>query len=233
MFSRIPVVYPCGNAGRFVSHELEVPRAEAFSFWSHAFGAAAAIPILVLLVLQAKGALAITSVAVYGATLILLFSSSAFHHTVGGLGPRWHAFSRRLDHIAIFLLIAGTYTPVSLITLGGAWGWSIFGVIWGLALAGVILKGITPHSPRWLTVTLYLVMGWIAVVAIWPLIQSMPFAGLMWMAAGGVWYSVGAVMYALKRPDPWPDHVGFHGVWHVFVLFGAACHGVMVWRYVV
>ncbi len=214
-------------------HAHAPPAAERFSFWTHAVSALAAIPVLVMLILQAEGALAITSVAVYGATLILLFSSSAFHHVVGTMGPKWHAISRRMDHIAIFLLIAGTYTPVSLLTLGGAWGWSIFGVIWGLGLGGVILKIVTPHSPRWITVGLYLGMGWIAVVAIWPLLQNMLFAGLMWMAAGGAAYTVGAVMYARKKPDPWPMHVGFHGIWHVFVMIGAGCHVVMTWLYVV
>ncbi len=214
-------------------HQLEVPEAEAFSFWTHAISAAAAIPVLVFLVLQAEGALEVTSITLYGASLILLFSSSAFHHTVGGLGPKWHAFSRRLDHIAIFLLIAGTYTPISLITLGGAWGWSIAGVVWGIALGGTILKIVTPHSPRWITVALYLIMGWVVVVAIWPLVQAMELAGLLWLLAGGLWYTVGAVMYARKKPDPWPKHVGFHGIWHVFVMAGAACHVVVVWLYVV
>ncbi len=214
-------------------HAHAPPKAERFSFWTHAVSAAAAIPVLIMLVLQAEGARATTSVAVYGGTLILLFSSSAFHHVVGTFGPKWHAFSRRLDHIAIFLLIAGTYTPVSLVTLHGPWGWSIFGVIWGIALGGVILKAITPHSPRWITTGLYLVMGWIALVAIWSLLQSMPTGGLLWMAAGGVWYSVGAVMYATKKPDPWPEHIGFHGIWHIFVMGGAACHVVMIWQYVV
>lgn len=209
-----------------------VAKAESFSFWTHALSAAAAVPVLVWMLNMADGAKATTAAAVYGATLILLFSSSAFHHVVGTMGPTWHQVSRRMDHIAIFLLIAGTYTPISLLVLPTAWGWSIFGTVWGLAAAGVVLKGITPHSPRGVTVALYLIMGWIAVVAIWPLSQNMPAAGLAWMAVGGAWYTVGAIMYASKRPDPWPARVGFHGLWHVFVMAGAACHVVMTIGYV-
>ncbi len=214
-------------------HDHAPPAAERFSFWTHAISALASIPVLVMLILQADGALEITSVSLYGASLILLFSSSAFHHVVGTFGPKWHAVSRRLDHIAIFLLIAGTYTPISLIALGGAWGWSIAGVVWGLGLAGITLKAVTPHSPRWITVALYLLMGWVVIVAVWPLINAMPVPGLWWLLAGGLAYTVGAVQYALKRPDPWPQHIGFHGIWHVFVMVGAACHVVVVWLYVV
>jgi len=214
-------------------HHMEVAKAEAFSFWTHAIGAAAAIVFLIFLVQKASGARAVTSVTLYASSLVLLFSSSSFHHVVGSMGPRWHAISRRLDHIAIFLLIAGTYTPISLLVLGGPWGWAIAGVSWGIALFGVILKSITPRSPRRHTVGLYLLMGWVLIVAVVPLVQSMALPGLLWILAGGIAYSGGAVMYGTKQPDPWPDHIGYHGIWHIFVLIGAACHGIAIWYYVV
>ncbi len=211
-------------------HEVEVPRAEAFSFWTHAVSAVAAIAVLVVLVIRAEGPLAVTAVAVYGATLVLLFSSSSFHHVVGSMGPKWHAISRRLDHIAIFLLIAGTYTPFTLVALPPGWGWSIFGVVWAFAVAGTLLKIFNPHTPRWITVGIYLIMGWIALVAVVPMWTVVPRNVAIWLLAGGVIYSVGAVIYARKRPDPLPDHVGFHGVWHVFVMAAAAAHVVAVWN---
>jgi hemolysin III len=207
-------------------------RAEAFSFWTHAASAAACLVVLVLFAVRADGALAVTTLAIYGATLVLLFSSSAFHHVVAPLGPRWYAVSRRLDHIAIFLLIAGTYTPVSLLRFPTAWAWSIFGVVWGFAVAGIILKVFWPHTPRRLTTALYLAMGWVALVAIWPILEVFDAPALALLAGGGVVYSAGAVIYARKRPDPWPDVVGFHGVWHVFVMLGAALHIAFVWIYV-
>jgi hemolysin III len=211
---------------------VHVNEGDRFSFWTHAVSAAASVAFLVLLVLRAQGTLAVTTMAIYAATLVVLFASSAFHHIVGSLGPRWYAFSRRLDHIAIFLLIAGTYTPVALVGFGGAWGWSIFGVIWGFALAGTGLKIWNPHTPRWVTTAIYLVMGWVALVAVWPIVQAFTLPALALLLGGGIAYSGGAVIYATKRPDPWPDAVGFHGIWHVFVMAGAGLHAALVWLYV-
>ncbi len=212
--------------------ETNIPEAEAFSFWTHAVSAAAAVVALVFMVLRADGVLETTCAAIYGGTLILLFSSSSFHHTVGTMGPKWHAVSRRMDHIAIFLLIAGTYTPVTLLVLSPGWGWSIFGVVWGLAVAGTILKLFRPHTPRKFTVALYLLMGWVAVVAVWPLSQQMAGPAQALMVFGGIVYSVGAIVYARKKPDPWPQRIGFHGLWHVFVMVAAASHVWAIWAYI-
>src|SRR5438094_589265 len=140
--------------------------------------------------------------------------------------------AERLDHVAIFVLIAGTYTPVCLVTLRGGWGWSVFGVVWGLALLGLLLKLFFRHLPRWPSTALYVGMGWIAVVAVVPLVQSLPVSGLMWLVAGGVLYTLGAVIYAVKWPDPAPRVFGFHEVFHVFVLAGSITHFVFMMRYV-
>lgn len=212
---------------------VHVARAEAFSFWTHAVSAAASVAVLVVLAMHAEGTLAVTTAAVYGATLILLFASSSFHHVVGQFGPKWYAVSRRLDHIAIFLLIAGTYTPVALLRFPPAWAWSIFGVVWGIAAAGIVLKVFRPHTHRWLTTSLYLLMGWIVVIAIWPLVQVFSLPAIALLFGGGVAYSGGAVIYARQRPDPWPEKVGFHGIWHVFVIVGAAFHVAFVGVYVI
>lgn len=223
--------YPCPANGPCMEHLT--PQADRFSFWTHAGGALAGTVVLVLMVLKADGSRAVTATAVYGATLVLLFSSSSFHHIVGRLGPRWHGISRRLDHIAIYLLIAGTYTPVCLLALSPGWGWSILGVIWGLALAGSLMKAFWLDMPRWLSVALYIAMGWIVIVAVWPLSQAVGATGLWLLGAGGVAYSGGAIIYASRRPDPWPEHVGFHGIWHLFVLAGAAAHAVFIGLWVV
>lgn len=205
---------------------------ERFSFLSHAVGALAAVAGLVLLAVQADGALAVTSAVVYGSSLVLLLTASSLHHAIHSQDPRVHRTFHLLDHLSIFVLIAGTYTPVSLLGFGPGWGWSIFGAIWGLAIGGTLLRILWRGAPRWLYTTLYVVMGWTAVVAIVPLLDAFPPAGLLLMLGGGLAYTVGAVVYARKRPDPWPSWLGFHGLWHVFVLLGAGLHFWFVLRYV-
>lgn len=208
--------------------------AEAFSFWTHGVGVLFAVAGLVWLLLRADGVLAVTAVAVYGATLISLLSASTAHHAVQTAhGSERSGIMRRLDHVSIYLFIAGTYTPVTLLALSPGWGWSIFGVVWGVALAGVLLKLFAPFAPRWLTTATYVAMGWIAVVGIKPLLQAFSTSALLLMLAGGVVYTVGAVGYALKKPDLWPQAVGFHGVWHVLVLLGAGLHYALIAMYVV
>lgn len=206
---------------------------ERFSFLSHAVGALGAIAGLVLLAVRASGPMAVTSAVLYGASLVLLLGSSALHHAIHPNSPVGRRALRRLDHIAIFGLIAGTYTPVSLVGLGGAWGWSIFGVIWGLFAVGALTKVFWLHQPRWFSVALYVAMGWTAVVAIAPLLERFSGEALLWMLAGGVAYTGGAIIYGTKRPDLWPNWMGFHGLWHLFVLAGAACHWWFVFHYVI
>ena len=207
--------------------------AEAFSFWTHGVGVLFAVAGLVYLVVAAEGARAVASFAVYGSTLIVLLSASTLHHAVQTAhGQERSGFLRRLDHVSIYLFIAGTYTPATLLALSPGWGWSIFCVVWGIAVVGIALKLWAPFAPRWVTSAVYVLMGWVAVVGIKPLLVAFPVAGLGWMFAGGVVYTVGAVGYATKKPDLWPRVVGFHGVWHVMVLVGAGLHFVFMVRYV-
>jgi hemolysin III len=124
----------------------------------------------------------------------------------------------------IYLLIAGTYTPLCLVPLRGPWGFSLLGGIWGLALAGMIAKVFWLQAPRWLSTGIYLLMGWLVVAAISPLWAGLPRGGLLWLGLGGLFYSGGAVVYALKRPDPWPGRFGFHEIWHLMVLAASFCH---------
>ncbi len=128
--------------------------------------------------------------------------------------------------------MAGTYTPVCLIPLRGAWGWSVFGVIWGIAVCGIALKILWMSAPRWVSLTVYLVMGWLVVIALVPITRTVPQGGIAWMAAGGALYSIGAVIYGFKRPNPIPDYLGFHEIWHLFVMGGSFCHFWMMKAYV-
>jgi hemolysin III len=195
---------------------------------THGAGLLLGIAALVLVVVFAalRGtAIHVVSGAIYGSTLILLYAASTFYHAFPP-GRTKRVFGV-LDHSAIFLLIAGTYTPFTLVTLGGAWGWSIFGVIWGLAVAGVVLEAVSLGRARKLQVVLYLAMGWMCVVAGRPLLDGLEAGGLMLLLAGGLCYTLGVVFYAWRRL---PFH---HAVWHVFVLGGSVCHFFAVLLYVI
>jgi hemolysin III len=179
--------------------------------------------------IQARNTEQIVAFAVYGTSLLALYSASSAYHLLC-LSESGTRTLRRLDHTMIYILIAGSYTPLCLIALRGAWGWSLLGVIWGLALAGFILTLFYLTRSRWLTVGIYIIMGWLAVVAFVPLLQRMPPAGIFWMVLGGVIYSSGAIVYALKRPDFIPGIFGFHELWHLFVIAGSAAHFVLIYN---
>jgi hemolysin III len=201
---------------------------------THLLGALLSIAGLIILVLLSRGEpWRVTSFVIYGGSLIILYAASTLYHALK-VGAKTRSALKRFDHIAIFGLIAGTYTPITLVTLQGeraAWGWSIFGVIWGFALLGVIFKLCWLSAPRWLYTGLYLLMGWLALIAIVPIAQVMPAGGLFYMGLGGLFYTVGAVIYALKRPN-FSRAFGFHELWHLFVLAGSISHFVMMLRYV-
>ncbi len=168
---------------------------------------------------------------IFGVSLISLYAASALYHLLP-LSPAGVARLRRLDHMTIFVLIAGTYTPFCLLALDGGWRWGLLGLIWGLALGGVLLKLLWMEAPRWLSVVLYLGMGWVAVIAAPALFRAVPAEGMAWVLAGGLTYSAGALVYGLKRPNPLPGVFGFHEVWHLFVVAGSACHFWAVLRYI-
>ena len=165
----------------------------------------------------------VAALAVFGVSLILLYTASTVYHSLR-VPPRIAAALRKVDHMMIFVLIAGTYTPFCLLPLRGAWGWSLFGAVWGIAVIGVLMKVFWMNAPRWFYTGFYVLMGWLIVVAIYPLALSVTTGSLVWLMAGGLAYTVGAVLYATKWPNPWPGKFGFHEVWHLFVLAGSSAH---------
>ncbi len=169
----------------------------------------------------------VISFAIFGVSLVGLYSSSAFYHLLP-VSESARLKLRRLDHSMIFMLIAGSYTPFCLVSMRETWGWTILTIVWTIAVLGILQSIFWIHAPRWLTTGAYLFMGWIAVVAIYPLSQALSADGMWWLFAGGLFYSVGAVIYAVKWPDPHPPHFGFHEIWHLFVLAGSACHFLSV-----
>lgn len=213
---------PVAVQARNRRHLRPVP-SEAFSAYSHLAGAFAALVGAGVLVVASRGGAVLAAALVYGVSTVLLFSASAIYHALKeaeGGATLW----RRLDHLAIFLMIAGSYTPICVVNLDGAWRWSILGVQWGLVVAGIFIKLFAMGAPRWLTVGIYLAMGWVGVVPMPLLLGRMSGLSLALLGAGGLFYSAGAVIYAFKRPDPLPGRFGFHEVWHLFVLAGAALH---------
>lgn len=185
----------------------------------------AGLAVLVVLAALRGTAWHIVSCAVYGATLVMLYAASTLYH--GVRGPRVKRVLKILDHSAIYLLIAGTYTPFTLVTLRGAWGWSLFGVVWGLALVGILWKIWFVDHFAVVSTTVYLLMGWLAVIAAKPLLALVPAGGLALIVAGGLCYTAGVGFFAWRRL---PYH---HTVWHLFVMAGSACHFVAVLLYVI
>jgi len=169
----------------------------------------------------------VVSFAIFGSSLILLYTSSAFYHLLN-VSEKSRLIFRKLDHVMIFVLIGGSYTPFCLGPLRGPWGWSLFGVAWGIAIIGIFFTIFWIDAPRWLSTSIYMFMGWVAVFAIYPMTQLLFPITLFWLVLGGVMYSLGAVIYAIKWPDPFPPVFGFHEIWHLFVLAGSACHFIGV-----
>ncbi len=202
------------------------PSEELANSLTHGFGlllSVVAAPVLIIAAVSTKDAWRIVAASIYAATLVLLYAASTLYHSVRDLARKemW----QRVDHSAIYLLIAGTYTPFTLISLRGAWGWSLFGFVWGLALVGVILKSRFGARLPALSTWIYLAMGWVIVIAMRPLSLHVAPAGLWWLALGGALYTGGVVFYVWER-------IRYsHAVWHLFVLGGSMAHFAAVLWY--
>jgi len=200
---------------------------ELASSLTHGIGTALSIVGLAIVVAAAvrRGeARHVVSTAIYGSTLVLLYLASTLYHGVRHPGAK--RVLKILDHMGVYLLIAGTYTPFTLVTLRGPWGWSIFGVIWGLAILGVALEALWVHRPKWISAIVYVAMGWIIVVAMRPLIANLPSQGLWLLFAGGVAYTFGTLFYV------WKSVRYMHAVWHAWVIAGSVCHFFAILYYV-
>ncbi|AAS97764.1 PAQR family membrane homeostasis protein TrhA [Nitratidesulfovibrio vulgaris] len=200
---------------------------------THCLGAVLALVGAVLLLARvASPAMPwhIVTFAVFGTAMVMLYTASTLYHWLP-LSEAGVRLWRRIDHCMIFVYIAATYTPICLIPLRGPWGWSLFGSVWALALAGIFVKVFWLHAPRWLSTGLYLGMGWMVIVGVYPLVVSLPAGALWWLLAGGLFYTVGAVVYASRWPNV-ARHFGFHELFHVFVMAGSFCHFLVMYLYV-
>jgi len=202
-------------------------KGERFNTITHLVGSIAAFVGLVVLIVSASSQGEVTpivSVTIYGTTLALLYVSSTLYHSLQGNAKN---VFQKLDHLAIYLLIAGTYTPFTLVTLGKTWGWVIFCLVWGLAILGIILELLLQKSNRLIPLIIYLTMGWIIIIAIKPLIQALGMVGFGWLLFGGLAYTFGVIFYVY---DERVRH--FHGIWHLFVLAGSTIQYFTVFYYV-
>ena len=212
---------------------------EPTSFLTHFIGALFAVAALVLLIIKSShtgSSWHVVSFSVFGSALVLLYLASSVYHIV----PKesiWKSRLQVVDHSMIFLLIAGTYTPIALTALRGGWGWSLFGVVWGLAIAGISIKVIGPlrrSVPHALIVAIYAVMGWIAIVAIVPLVNLLSGGALALLFSGGAAYTLGIIFFALdtmvERKSKWYGH---HEIWHLFVIAGSVCHFCLIYMYLI
>ncbi|HEY9053503.1 MAG TPA: hemolysin III family protein [Rectinemataceae bacterium] len=201
---------------------------EPFNAWSHLAGAAVAFPASIALVLsKGRDPASTAAYSLYGASLVFMLAASGLYHASQG-SPRRILLLRKLDHSAIYLLIAGTYSPFCLVAFSGFWKWGLFAAIWVLALAGIALKLFVMGLPRAVTTGIYLAMGWMSLFAGGQFRSALSPASLGWLVAGGLLYTAGALVYATKKLDFLPGRFGFHGLWHIFVLAAAGAHFVSV-----
>lgn len=205
---------------------------------THCIGASLSLIGLVILIVFAAiwgDAYDVVSFTIFGVGLFLLYLFSTLYHWLN-ISEKGLTVFKKLDHIMIYILIAASYTPICLGPLRGPWGWSIFGVVWGFAVLGTILTSVWIKAPRALTTGIYIAMGWVVIIAIYPLVKVFSDAGLLysllWLLAGGIFYTIGGLMYGLKWPKINFKHFGFHEIFHIFVMLGSACQYWFILKYV-
>lgn len=205
---------------------------DPMSALTHFIGFLGVIPAFIFLLEKAETKLQMVGFVVFGISLMLLYGASTIYHTLK-LSAEKTAILRRIDHMMIFVLIAGTYTPICLVTLAGKWGTILLAAIWGIAIAGVFMKIFWMGAPRWLSTTIYVVMGWLSLTAFVPLMNAVGWGGFGMLLGGGIAYTVGALIYALKKPNlAILKNFGFHEIFHVFVMIGSAFHIAFMFLYV-
>ena len=199
---------------------------EPASALTHFIGIILSAVGLVLLILESVNPIKpwhLAAFSIFGGGMFLLYTASTLYHWLA-VSTKAVTFLRKLDQTMIYILIAATYTPVCLIPLRGLWGWSLLSIIWGFALFGILLRIFWKNFPDWFSITSYIFMGWLAVVASWPLVQAVQIGAMVWIALGGIFYTVGAVIHSLGRPNPIPKVFGSHEIFHVFVMMGSFSH---------
>lgn len=206
---------------------------DPMSALTHLIAFLLAIPCAIFLILKAVNTSAyhIVGMSVFGASIILLYLASTIYHMVNA-GEKYSTLLRRIDHMMIFVLIAGSYTPICLVPLRGVWGWTLLTIIWAMAILGIILKAVWITAPRWLSTSIYVIMGWLVVIAFYPLCKNVEILGIVLLTLGGIIYTIGALIYGLKIPIFNFGPFGFHEIFHLFVIGGSICHIIFMFMYI-
>ena len=195
----------------------------------------AAIAALPLLAVAAKhdSYHAVAAFAIFAGSMILLYAASTIYHTFN-ISEKMNKILRKADHMMIFILIAGTYTPVCMVVLGDHTGWMLLGLVWGIAIAGILIKAFWITCPKWFSSLIYIAMGWVCILAISKIIAALPAGGFAWLLAGGIIYTAGGIIYALKLPifNSRHRYFGSHEIFHLFVMGGSLCHYMMMYQFV-
>lgn len=187
--------------------------------------------ILMLWYTNSDNWVAIMSMWIFGLSMIFLYTSSAVYH-MAKASEKALEWYRRVDHMMIYVLIAGSYTPICLLVLDQPKGWIVFSVVWSVAAVGILMKIFWMDAPRWLSTMFYLAMGWAGVFVFPDMYRNLDHGAVVWISLSGLFYTIGAVIYALEKPDPLPRILGFHEIWHLFVLSASFCHFWMVYWYI-
>ncbi len=201
---------------------------------THFIGCVLAILGLVLLLVKVADPikpLHMATFSIFCVGMILLYLASTLYHWLP-LSEAGILLLKRVDHIMIFVMIAASYTPICLVSLRESVGWELFFGVWSIAFVGLLVKVFWITAPRWLSVSLYVLMGWLALLGIVPIVKALPSGAVFWLITGGVSYTLGAVIYAIKKPNPWPDQFGFHEIFHLFVMLGSFSHYLMMYQYI-
>jgi len=216
-------------------HNKRCQSNEPTSTLTHAIGTVLSVYALIILIIAAAqdaSAWHVVSFAIFGCSLIALYGASTIYHIIPCSWNKAKALWKDLDRSMIYVLIAGTYTPVTLTVLRGAWGWALFGVVWGLAALGIILQACRIRLYKWIPPVFYIIMGWLALIAIAPLMQALPSPAIFWLVLGGVFYTVGTIFFGLDDIVPRTRWFGMHEIFHVFVILGSASHVWLMWTYI-
>ena len=212
--------------------EIKDPGSAITHFIGMLMAAFAATPLLIRAARQ-PDTIHLISLAIFIGSMILLYAASTTYHTLN-LSERSNRVLRKIDHMMIFVLIAGSYTPVCLIVLGGKGGYSLCALVWGIALAGILIKALWITCPKWFSSVIYISMGWVCVAVFGTLLRTLPLQAFLWLLAGGIIYTIGGIIYALKLPVFNGNHkyFGSHEIFHLFVMAGSICHFIFMYRYV-